>query len=87
MAADRDLKKGDVYADIPESFTINREKLMETDLGDLVRKHPEIFDRHLDEDDMIFVIFYLKEFLKGKASQWNHMFNVAHKSDLPFQWE
>ena len=28
MAADRDIKKGDIYADIPESFTINRERLM-----------------------------------------------------------
>ena len=52
-----------------------------------MRKHPEIFSRHLDEDDMIFVIFYLTEFIKAEASQWKHMFAIAHKSDLPFQWE
>jgi hypothetical protein len=44
---------------------VSRKTLLKTDFGELIRKHPEIFDKH-EEDDFALVIWYMREYMRGE---------------------
>lgn len=69
LAAAKDLEAGEVYLEIPERAVINRRYIKTTALGPLMDKHPEIFDK-IVEDDFSLIIFYFHEKLKGEKSFW-----------------
>lgn len=50
-----------------------------------MEKHPEIFNKHV-EDDMALIIWYLYEYLKGEKSEWYPSISITNLSELPFTW-
>lgn len=85
LAASKDLEAGEIYLEIPEKIVINRTFVKNGELGPLIKKHPEIFDKMV-EDDMSIIIFYFHEYLKGEKSFWYPMLAITNLSDLPFLW-
>ena len=49
-------------------------------------KHPEIFDRYV-EDDWTIIIWYFYEYLKGEKSYWYPIINITNLSELPYSWK
>ena len=72
--------------EIPENLTFNRKSILKSEIGPLMAKHPEIFDKH-QEDDMSLVIYTFFEKLKGEKSFWSPAFNIINCSDLPAFWD
>lgn len=85
LAAAKDLEAGEIYLEVPEKAVINRTYIKTTAIGPLFEKHPEIFDK-IVEDDMSLIIFYFHEYLKGEKSFWYPMIAITNLSDLPFMW-
>lgn len=83
LAAAKDLEAGEVYLEIPEQIVINRTLVKASALGPLIEKHPEIFDK-IVEDDFSLIIFYFHEKLKGEKSFYFPMINITNLSDIPF---
>jgi hypothetical protein len=69
FGAAKDLEAGEVYLELPESACVTRISLLKTDFGELITNHPEIFDKH-EEDDMALVVWYMREYMRGKESPW-----------------
>ena len=84
-AAAKDLEAMEVYLEIPEGAVVNRQTILKSDLGALMKKHPEIFDKH-EEDDMSLIVFYLREYLRGKNSPWYPSIAITNLSELPVVW-
>lgn len=86
FAAAKDLEANEVYMELPESSVVNRTYVMKTPLGALIKKHPEIFEKH-EEDDFALIIWYLYERLKGEKSEWYPCLAITNLSELPFSWK
>ena len=85
FGAAKDLEAGEVYLEFPESCGVNRASLLKTDYAPLMKKHPEIFDKH-EEDDMALVIFFMRERLRGKDSPWYWSMEIANLADMAYMW-
>lgn len=69
MVAACDIKKGECFIEVPESATISRKLILNSELRIILEKHPEIFDKHV-ETDMALVIYFIFERMKGESSKW-----------------
>lgn len=64
IAAATDLKAGDMYIEIPDTLVISRRTILKSEIGPIILKHPELFDKH-NEVDLALVIYFFHERLKG----------------------
>lgn len=85
FGAAKDLEAGEVYLEIPVNACVTRKSLLQSDLGELITKHPEIFDKH-EEDDFSLVIFYMREYMRGSESPWWPSIQITNLSELPLHW-
>ena len=55
---------------VPNKLIINRQRIMETEIGPLIEKNPQIFDEKIYSSNEFnyFVVFLIKEKLKEKES-------------------
>ena len=85
IAAAKDIQPGDLLVEMPESLTFNRVTVLKSEIGHLVKKHPEVFDRH-EEVDQSLIIYAFYEKLKGESSFWKPAFDIINLSHLPAFW-
>lgn len=86
IAATKDLEPGEKYIEIPEKLTVSRKSILKSEIGPLIDQHPEIFNKH-KEDDMSLVLYIFHEKLKGEKSFWLPYLNIINLSDLPAFWD
>lgn len=86
IAAKCDIPAGKLLIDLPESLCVSRKTIFKTELGPLLTRHPEIFDKH-KELDLAIIVWAFHERLKGKDSFWYPAFDIINISNLPAFWE
>ena len=70
LAASTYIPVGKVLMAIPSEIVINNQKIMESELKDLINNNPTLFDEkaYPSTEFNIFVIYLIKERLKGATS-------------------
>ena len=67
--ASQPIPEGECFVEVPESATISRKSVYNSELKPLFDRHPEIFDKH-QELDLSIVIYVWYERMKGEGSRW-----------------
>ena len=87
LAARRKIGAGEAYIFIPNKMIINDEKINNSELGFIIKKHKEVFEDHADGEYLRLIFFITYELTKGEKSFWYPYFLIAHPTDLPCFWE
>ena len=85
MKTKKDIPAGSLLIELPISLIVNRKIILASNLGPLIKKHPDIFNKH-NEVDQSLVIFAFHERLKGEKSFWFPAFDIVNISRLPAFW-
>ncbi len=86
MAARTDVPPLKVFLFIPQNLIICDPLVQASELGPIVRKHPEVFKEHYDAEYLRLIAFIMMERLKGERSFWKPYFDIVNFTDLPFLW-
>lgn len=85
IGASKDLEPMTPYLEFPESLVYNRKTVYNSEIGHLMDKYPEVFNKH-HEVDLAIVIYCFYERLKGDKSHWKPYYDIINVSDLPAFW-
>lgn len=50
IGAAKDIPAGSVLIDLPEKLSVNRKTVMNSEIGPLMKAHPDIFNKHAEVD-------------------------------------
>ena len=50
IAASKDIPAGSLLIELPETIIVNRKTILASELGPLIKKHPEVFNKHMEID-------------------------------------
>jgi hypothetical protein len=86
IAAKEDIEPGTRVIDLPQNLAYHRINVLRSEIGDIVKNHPEVFDKH-QEIDFAIVLYTFHEKLKGDKSFWTPLYNIINLTHLPCFWE
>ena len=87
IAAKRPIGPEEAYLYIPNKLIINEDKVLNSDIAHIVRRHADVFEEHADAEYLRLIFFMTCELAKGPRSLWHPYFQIAQESDLPCFWE
>jgi hypothetical protein len=87
IAAKRSIGPEEAYIYIPAKMTINDEKILNSEVGFILKKHNDVFYEHFDGEYLRLIFFVTYELAKGEKSFWHPYFAIAERSNLPAYWE
>jgi len=87
IAANRDIGAEEAYIFIPSKIIINDDKIFNSDIGFIVKRHEDVFKTHADGEYLRLIFFIAYEISKGEKSLWAPYFEITEESDLPCFWE
>ena len=71
---------------IPQKLIISEDMIKASEIGYIVKAHPELFEDHYDQEYLVLIVFIMFEMCKGEASFWYPYFITVSESDLPYEW-
>ena len=77
IAAKRPIGPEEAYLYIPNDIIINDDKIFNSEVAHIIRRHADVFEEHADSEYLRLIFFVLYELSKKEKSMWYPYFQIA----------
>jgi hypothetical protein len=87
IIATDNIKRGDILIQYPLALSINKNAILQSDIGPIIKAHPELFESHVQATVLTFTIYLLRQAIIKDTSPLYHYIKMIGNPDIVFNWK